>query len=489
MFPELALLIVACAAFMALNSWPSTLVLCTTIAILQDPLRKLTPGQPVYFVVLVGVVFVAGLIGAFGARVDLRPQAIHRWRENVGAAFAMFVAVVILQAFRSFSEFGSPIITGIGLLSYISSVPAVILAYQYAVRFGVAGISRWMWIYVVITSITLVSVYLEYLGFGWTTLGQVGEGLIIYDVSRALKAYAGFFRAAEIAAWHSNTIICFLVMLLFGKRRSLPGLLGAIGLAAGLIVLGALTGRRKLLVEVVVFACVYFGLFALFQKNARKLAGVVAVVGLASYVSIIGLVDADPGERNYASHHLTVASDELYDAYMLRARSVFEDIGDRVANFGFVPVTWAYDQWGFFGAGVGAGSQGIQHFVGDMINRGAAEGGLGKIMLELGVPGLIVIAWLAFAILGYVNETLDYLASTSPPHARFGYGLVAYLAANVAAFTVSTQAYGDVFILLCLGWSTGFLLALPILATRARRSVPDQPRAVQATRVRGLASH
>jgi len=236
----------------------------------------------------------------------------------------------------------------------------------------------------------------------------------------------------------------------------------------GLVAIGTLTGRRKLFVEIVVFASVYCGLFALFQKNARKLAGVAGVVGLASYLLIIGLIDADPGERKYASHRLSVASDALYEAYTLRAQSVFEDVGERVANFGFVPVTWAYDQWGFFGAGVGAGSQGTQHFVGDMINRGAAEGGLGKIMLELGIPGLVLVAWLGYAMLRYVNQILEYLAVRSSVHARLGYGLVAFLAANAAAFSVSTQAYGDEFILLCLGWSIGFLLALPGLANRER---------------------
>jgi hypothetical protein len=467
MFPELAFGVVACAALLAFNSWRSTLLLCTIVAILQDPMRKLTPGQPVYFVGLVGVVFAAGWIGAFVARVPLRSRAVRGWRKNVGAPFTLLVAVVLLQALHSLDLFGSPVMTAIGVLSYLSAVPAVIFAYQYAVRFGMAGISRWMWTYVVVASVTLLSVYLEYIGIGWTTLGQVGEGMIIYDVGRALKAYSGFFRAAEIAAWHSVTIACCLVILLFGKRRSLPGLVAASGLIIGLVAIGTLTGRRKLLVEIAVFASVYFGLFALFQKNARKLAGAIGVAGLASYLLIVGLVDSDSGERKYDSHRMTVASDAVYEAYTLRSQSVFEDVGDRVATFGFAPITWAYDQWGFFGAGVGAGSQGTQHYVGDMINRGAAEGGLGKIMLELGVPGLVLIAWLSYAILHYVNQTLNYVAAKSAAHARLGYGLVAFLAANAAAFAVATQAYGDVFILLCLGWSAGFLLALPVLAERS----------------------
>lgn len=471
MFPELAFLVVGCAALIAVNSWPATLVLCTLIGILQDPMRKLAPDQPVYFVVLVGVVFGAGWLGAFGSKVPLRPRAIQGWQENVGAPFSLFVFVAIVQAVHSFALFGSVPMTGIGLLSYLAAAPAIVLAYQYAIRFGIPGISRWMWAYVAVASVALAGVYFEYVGVEWRTLGQVGEGLIIYDVSRALKAYAGFFRAAEIAAWHTTTIACCLVMLLFGKRRSLPGLAGAAGLMMSLVAIGALTGRRKLLVQIAFFLCAYFGLFALFQRNSRKLAGVAGAVGLAAYLVIAGATSPDAGERLYASHDLEVAGDEVYQAYALRARSVVEDVGDRLSDLGLKPLAWAYDQWGFFGAGLGAGSQGTQHFGGDaLINRGAAEGGLGKIMLEMGVPGLVVVAWLLFSMIRYVSRTLDYLVATSPAHARLAFGLAAFLVANAATFSTSAQAYGDLLILLCLGWATGFLLALPVLANRARQA-------------------
>ena len=105
-----------------------------------------------------------------------------------------------------------------------------------------------------------------------------------------------------------------------------------------------------------------------------------------------------------------------------------------------------------------------------MLNRGAAEGGLGKLTLELGVPGLLVVSWLGYAMARYVSSTLEYLVATSPPHARLGFGLVAFLVANATAFSVAAQAYGDVFVLLCLGWSVGFLLALPVLAKREAQS-------------------
>lgn len=471
MMPELALVIVFFLAILALGSWRSGLVLCTLTALLQDPMRKLTPDEPVYFVVLVGFVFGAAWIGALLSRVPLRPSSIRGWEPQVGTQFSLFVIVVLLQAVHSFVRFGSVAMTGIGLLSYFAALPAIVFAYQYAVRFDITGITRWMWFYVFAASVALFGVYLEYIEVDWAALGEVGEGLIIYDVSMALKAYSGFFRSSEIAAWHTGTIACFVFLLLVGQRRSFPRLILAAGLVLFLIGIGALTGRRKMLVQIAIFISMYFLLIAWFQRGATKIAGVIGFVGLISYVVIIGLVEPDPGERSFRSHNLSVDSDQLYQAYALRTRSVIEDIPDRISQLGLQPVTWVVEQQGWFGAGLGTGSQGAQHFGADeAIDRGAAEGGLGKLTMELGVPGLLIVVWFAYALGRYMWRVLAHLAVTSQRHARVGYGMVAFMASNVAAFSVAAQAYGDVFILLCLGWALGFLLALPVLAQRAAQA-------------------
>ncbi len=119
------------------------------------------------------------------------------------------------------------------------------------------------------------------------------------------------------------------------------------------------------------------------------------------------------------------------------------------------------------------------------IDHGAAEGGLGKPTMDLGVPGLMIAIWFAYALGRYMWRVLGQLAVTSQAHARVGYGMVAFMASNVAAFSVAAQAYGDVFILLCLGWALSFLLALPVLAHRA---VLAAQRPVVAAPVSGFAT-
>jgi hypothetical protein len=128
---------------------------------------------------------------------------------------------------------------------------------------------------------------------------------------------------------------------------------------------------------------------------------------------------------------------------------------------------WAMDGYGWMGGGLGIGSQGAQHFGAEP--SGAAEGGLGKLTVELGVPGLFLIAWVLWRGLRFVSRILALLSKHSPKHANFAYGLVAFLVSNLAAFSIATQAYADMFILLTLGWALGFLIALPSLAGIALR--------------------
>ena len=139
-------------------------------------------------------------------------------------------------------------------------------------------------------------------------------------------------------------------------------------------------------------------------------------------------------------------------------------------SLGIAPIMWAYDSFGLFGAGLGVGTQGTQHFGGGGAIAGAAEGGLGKITLELGIPGLFVMGWFAISLFRHLWRIMRDASRISPRIARLSYGLFSFLVANVAAFSVATQAYGDLFILLILSWTLGFLLAIPVLLEREVRA-------------------
>ena len=155
--------------------------------------------------------------------------------------------------------------------------------------------------------------------------------------------------------------------------------------------------------------------------------------------------------------------------------------GMTIGQFGAV-----FSRNGFFGSGAGTGAQGAQYFGGGAEVVGfAAEGGLGKILAELGVPGLAALAWLGFAM-GRVFLRIARGARRLPLRlAAPAYGLLALLPANLAVFVTAHQVYGDPFVLIVLGWLSGAALAVPKMvraaslempkdsARRASRSFPD----------------
>jgi hypothetical protein len=463
---ELTLLLLIVTGTLALLDWRQGLLMCAVVGVAQDVLRKLAPGQPVYYVVLVGVIFGLSWMRAALLRVPLGPSVIQGWKDHLKTPFTLFMMVVILQGFHSYVRFNSVLVASIGLLVWLAPIPAVVLAYQFAVRRGLPAVRRWMFLYAVMAILALSGVYFEYMGFEWRTLGEIGEGQIIYDVGTVLKAHSGFFRASEIAAWHTAAVACFIFILSLGKRPTLMRVAGVIGLVAVLASLGILTGRRKMLVEITIFIGTYLFLVAWLQRGMARLAMTVLALAFAGYVGIVGFMAPDLVQSSY-SKNMTVENAQRFEGYAVRGQSVLADLPARVKAVGWDPLFWSVETFGWFGAGLGTGSQGTNEIVeAHKIERWGAEGGLGKMGMELGVPGLLVAVWLLAALARHMHTQLVPLARTSPQHARMAFGLLAFLVANAATFTVATQAYSDLFILLILGWSVGFLFAMPTLAAR-----------------------
>jgi hypothetical protein len=123
------------------------------------------------------------------------------------------------------------------------------------------------------------------------------------------------------------------------------------------------------------------------------------------------------------------------------------------------------EQSGFLGAGLGTATQGVYHVVSSSVNLGWQEGGLGKLTLELGVPGLLALGFLAFAIvrLGMrITKFPDEPASSQITRVT----LLALVAAHAANFIGSAQTYSDPVIALMAAFFLGALFATPALENR-----------------------
>ncbi|MBC7625363.1 MAG: hypothetical protein H7232_18540, partial [Aeromicrobium sp.] len=133
----LAGLLLAC--FAAVFNWRAGLILCVVVALAQDPARKLSPGNPVYFVVFVGVVFAAAWVGAWINKVKLGPQVIHGWQQQLQMPAMLFVGLLAVQALHSVARWENPMLPAIGLVFYLAPVLAVVFAHQFAIRAGTLG--------------------------------------------------------------------------------------------------------------------------------------------------------------------------------------------------------------------------------------------------------------------------------------------------------------------------------------------------------------
>ena len=456
-----ALVLVVPAVFVALVDWRKGLFALLFVAFLQDPARKQDLDQPVYFTLLVGVVFAAAYLRAQSPKAFALTQ-LAGWKRYLRLPSILFLGLLVVAAAVSVARYGNPVMAGIGALSYLAPLPAVLLGYHFALRTGRAGVERWLLWYLMGAVIVLSSIMLEYAGVEWTSLGQVGVGFELYQDDAILTAHSGFFRASETAAWHTATAVCVLLLLASMRKLSTRQVVVAVAVVAGLLVVGILTGRRKIFVEIAIFVCGFIALLVFLGKGGLRTALAVSLCGLLGYGAVLWWVQEQP-------YDLAAAGAAPYRYYAERSATVAGDVTGRFLEMGLIPMQWAVEDFGWLGGGLGVASQGAQHFGGGgEIFGGAGEGGLGKVTAELGIPGLLVALWLGVAAIRLGWRVLVFVSARSGAVARLAYGLAAFLIANLAAFFVATQVFGDLFVLLILGLVTGFFLATPTLADRER---------------------
>ena len=465
--------LVIIAMALCIANWRLGVSICLVVGFLQDPLRKLVVGEPVYLTALVGAPLLATLLGARLRNVRISFRPVHSWNSVLRRPLDLFILLVGVQSVAAVVRTGAPTIGAIGALSYLAPLPAILLAYQFSR--SERDITKLIKIYLVVGVLMVSGIYLSYVGFDWQILKSVGEGLFIYSLGRGrLDLYSGFLRSPEIAAWHAATCVCLLIVLSLSIRRN-PILKWSSG---GVVVflMGALllTGRRKFLVEIFVFVSVYALLLIWFRSAAIKSA----LVFKSATLLAAGLV---VGSLGYMYVATDVATTEIRPYYE-RGASVRGDVTERVSGMTIESFQYVIAQNGILGSGAGTGSQGAQHFGGGAnIVGGAAEGGLAKVLAELGIPGFLLLLWLVISLARYIWAIIRYITNTrdmEPAQLKLAFGLVAFLVTNGFVFVIAHQVFGDPFVLIILGFFVGFVLAMPKMVMRKttedRRTAGDR---------------
>jgi len=438
------LFIVGC--FFSLTRDESMLKYVVLVGFLQDPARKLMANEPVFMTVMVGVIVGCAFLRQMLTNRQSILEPYARWNSDFLAPFSLYCLILAMQFVHSLIRYGSPFVPTLGMIFYLAPLVAVSIGYT---QFSATDVMRrFLNLHIGLAVIVAITVLLSFLGVDNGLFDEVGAGLEIYDQGTVLKAHSGLMRSSEIAGWHMGAAVCFLLILLLDRssfRRVFITSVLVVLLLTAIIV----TGRRKMIFQALMFGVLYYPFLRLYEKRLAS-GYFVTATALAFGVFIAAVLI------------LPMFANSEFELYLMRGSSVFGDATDRFSSLGLGSIGWAIDQFGFFGGGLGVAAQGAHHF-GGAIASGAAEGGLGKIVSELGVVSLVVVAWLIYVIAIHIHRSLAMVSVLKPLHLRLAVGVAVFVASNAPTFIVASQVFGDVFILLIIGLMLGFVFALPKL--------------------------
>jgi hypothetical protein len=432
----------------ALVDWRRGWLLVAVCGVLQDPVRKLTSGAPV--VVSFAVV---GLYAAilFSARNEIL-RHLSDFARRFGSMYASIMAflfLLLVAALNGVLTYGVAMwkVPLLSLFTYCVPLVAAIFGYTWLQR--EEWMYRWFKLYTTVTSIALIGTVLEYLRFRSRMLGMVSfEGDFIRHLPGIqIRLLSGIYRGPDVMAWHASMLACVAIAMTLragmNKRAILWGSIAAWGFFNCMI-----AGRRKAIYTVVIFCAVFLWRYARRLKTSQVLASI------GMLILLVGVVRQ-------------LASGEETSVYAAGAVASKQELAQRLEGGAMA----TFEQFGLMGAGLGAATQGVYHLLGDNAVVGWQEGGLGKLAVEVGLPGIIAIL-----VIGIVVVRLLLLLTSIgdvPGSSQFlRVALFALVVANMASFMASAQAYTDAVLALTTGFFVGCLFATAALDERLAAAAP-----------------
>ena len=442
MFTYAFLAFVALSAFMAFTDWRRAWLLAVLVGTLQDPVRKLTAGAPFYLTGSVVLVYV-GILLSSHLRMQAAAADFTRRFSELASAFAVVFASLLLAAANGILTFGvgawkAPILS---LFLYLAPIPAVLFGYAYFDRED--RLYTFFKFYSIVTSLALIGSVLEYLRVDSPALGMVSQ---VGDYIRFLgdlqvRMISGFYRGPDIMGTHAAMLACIGIGMAIRwemRRSSWPWLVAAAwGFFNTLI-----SGRRKAVYFVAVFAAVL--VLRYFKRlNITHLGALVATALALTFV--VSRLTSNEETRVYTKATVTTR----------------EELTSRLEGGIFDTL----EQNGIMGSGLGSATQGVNHVAGRDI-QGWQEGGVGKVAAELGLPGMLAVAF--FALIAFrLSLTITRLPDHPASPQLMRVILLALIAGHAANFVASAQTYSDPLIVLVASFCAGCFFASVTLDERA----------------------
>ena len=436
----LFLVFIATSCFVAVNNYRKGFYLLILIGAIQDPVRKMIPGVPSYLVLATAPVLIAMALKVFH-----EVPSVWRTFSEVYPRLAFSVKLLMVSllpgaVISATYGRGTWMVTLIGLFSYSCVILGLLVGYRYIRDFG--EFHMIIGFYCILTAIMLIGGPLQYLGL-FKEFPAIGTEVLQYRWIRYTGNFyiimmAGFYRSPDVMGWHASmlTMLSIMMALMKGIAKRYLWLGMAIWGAMNLMI----CGRRKMVYMLPIFIAV-LGWVLLKRWKGGRLPTVLAVV------LVLGL----GGFMGYQFMGRT----ELYEGYYLNKNA---DMQDRVTSSGYEALVGTYEEHGFFGAGLGFAYVGV-HNLNVPTPRIWQEGGLDRMLVELGVPGLVCFLF-ASVLMMKTMFTLT-LKQMDPKSREFiaAAGLMAIFCANGCGFILSHQIYGDPFVLSMLSILIGVLFS------------------------------
>lgn len=446
------MMFVAVSTLLTLARWRRGIFLMIAIAMLADPVRKLTPGVPAYLVMAPLPVWAAMMYGAWRKRElswwvvrDLFPGA---WR-----LFRIYLLTLVVPMFLSLTYGpGSWKFTLLGLLTQAGFLGSLLLGILFPSRPGdVARLMKW---YCVVAAVMMTGSLMERANIGFAS-GLIGSEMlgaewVTYRMGEGLHMVSGFFRSPDMMGWHASNLVMFGIILALGSPRDYrAGWAVAAGWGGVALIFCA---RRKMMSMLPVFVgatCLLHVVQGHYGRLVRLMLTVGIMIGVAGYLYL---------------HTGTQSSLERFYA------STLDEVEERVQGHGIDAVMETYRQAGFWGHGLGMAVQGGHNIKGAK-PRTWQESGPSMLAADIGIPGLVAFGLLMLSVMQAGYRALRHAGDSTEHAVLLGVGAV--VLANMAAGVVSAQVFGDPFIGCFLPFLMGVVLAAARLEHAPMVAVSD----------------
>ena len=115
------------ALLVSLSNWRYGIMAIIVIGVLQDVLRKLTPGAPGYYIIFSALVFICVFVSAWarGATTSMKPLYLRD--SKLRAAWIMLFVIVLIQSGHALVRWGNPFIPVLGMMTYLGPIAALLV--------------------------------------------------------------------------------------------------------------------------------------------------------------------------------------------------------------------------------------------------------------------------------------------------------------------------------------------------------------------------